>query len=475
MTSMVVTIEDILDQLWSENKRLLKELLFANKCLNILDELKSELNLIYKKFETQLNTEDKFNQLRDQLNNICDQRHDKDFAETNRKTCYISDTNDTKVVDKSDSEDIQEVVNNNQVIDNHKDVIVVQRLTDTVINSSSSSSDQQSVKLLPPMKPQPSVSRDNLKIADKCINNKVITSKDCFDSTTNSYICRQNNCNKSIKNLKIFLSHQKICKPIEKIQKKKLIFDKNSGKYKCRYDGCDKKYCGKGSLRSHERIYHERDTTKWLYCQYSDCQFQCLSEYPMKLHLNGKHSDVKTFVCSYSGCYKTFKTKKCLQIHSHIHTNTVHKCDVDGCERKFSQKNKLTRHMAEHKNEPTLKCPIKGCLDKFFNDKEIFRHRRKVHNIMNRKDIKRRCDWPGCDWIGFGLSFHKRQHLGEKPFVCDWPQCDKRFITSGNLKNHLNVHNNVKPYVCLWPGCDYRCANGGNIITHRKRVHEKKL
>ncbi|XP_054156314.1 zinc finger protein 260-like [Oppia nitens] len=479
---MVVTIDDILDQLWSENTRLLKELVFANKCLNILDELKSELNLIYKKFETQLNTEDKFNQLRHQLNYICSQRHDKDFAEINRKTCYISDTNeaknyinDTQVVVKSDLEDIQEVVDNNQGIDNHKDVTVVHTSTDTLItdSSSSSSSDQQSVKLLPPMKPQPSVSRDDLTIDDKCINNKVITSNDCFDSTTNSYICRLNNCNKSYKNLKIFLSHQKKCKPMKKIRNKKMIFDKNSGKYKCRYDGCDKKYCGKGSLRSHERIHHERDTTKWLNCQYTDCQFQCLSDHQMKVHLNGKHSDVKTFVCSNSGCSKAFKTSDNLQKHSLIHQNIVIRCDVDGCQRKFRHKYGLMRHMVEHSSEPILVCPVKGCIEKFFTDKERKRHLKLIHNKFMIRPLKR-CDWPGCEYFGRRLAKHMEVHTGEKRYPCVWPQCDKRFRDLRKLNDHMNIHNNVKPYACRWPGCDYRCANNRNILIHMRQVHKTK-
>ncbi|XP_054156305.1 zinc finger protein 143-like [Oppia nitens] len=608
---MVVTIDDILDQLWSENTRLLKELVFANKCLNILDELKSELNLIYKKFETQLNTEDKFNQLRHQLNYICDQRHDKDFAESKRKTCDISDTNDTKVVDKSDSEDIQEVVDNNQVIDNHKDVTVVNTSTDTLITSSSSSSSssngsqQQSGQLLLPMKPQQSVTDNRIQIkrrfliirpnnvghkvsdfkaksstqltttklslislsnnttttnnnnnnvvqtycrqmsetndsllpsdlapkelpnlvvnnglqlkckenngdniimdnnnnnensltirsiqtigkvgsvrddrtvvVDGIKNKKILTKSDCFDSTTNSYICRLNNCNKSYKNLKRFLAHRKICKPtVPKIQKKKLILDNNE-KYKCRYDGCDKNFRNRSGLSYHKILTHERHTIKWMKCQYTDCQYKCRRDYQMKKHLNGKHSDIKTFICSISGCFKAFKTSNSLQKHSLIHQNVVFRCDVDGCQRKFRHKTALTRHLIEHSNEPMLVCSVNGCPDKFFTDKERKKHLKLIHNkSYKRKWPMKRCEWPGCEYFGKRVARHMEVHTGEKRYPCVWPQCDKRFRDLGKLNDHMNIHNNVKPYACRWPGCDYRCANNTNIWIHMRQVHKTK-
>src|SRR5258708_7173870 len=58
---------DIFDDLIAENKRLFNELLFANKCLNVLVEFKSHLIRIYSKFETIIGSEDKqeFNELKD--------------------------------------------------------------------------------------------------------------------------------------------------------------------------------------------------------------------------------------------------------------------------------------------------------------------------------------------------------------------------------------------------------------------------
>src|SRR2546421_3620365 len=58
---------DIFDELIAENKRLFNELLFANKCLNVLMKFKSHLIGIYDRFETIIDLEDKreFNELKD--------------------------------------------------------------------------------------------------------------------------------------------------------------------------------------------------------------------------------------------------------------------------------------------------------------------------------------------------------------------------------------------------------------------------
>ena len=42
---MYVLVNDIFDDLFNENKRLLNELLFANKCIEVLNEIKTFLDL----------------------------------------------------------------------------------------------------------------------------------------------------------------------------------------------------------------------------------------------------------------------------------------------------------------------------------------------------------------------------------------------------------------------------------------------
>src|SRR5258708_15507158 len=79
---------DIFDDLIAENKRLFNELLFANKCLNVLMKFKSHLIRIYDKFETIIGPEDKqeFNELSDEYKKCIESRDENVFDDN---TCEV--------------------------------------------------------------------------------------------------------------------------------------------------------------------------------------------------------------------------------------------------------------------------------------------------------------------------------------------------------------------------------------------------
>ncbi len=51
-----IKVNDIFDELIEENKRLLNELLFANKCLNVFIDFKTKLNVIFDDLRLKLNS-----------------------------------------------------------------------------------------------------------------------------------------------------------------------------------------------------------------------------------------------------------------------------------------------------------------------------------------------------------------------------------------------------------------------------------
>ena len=68
-----------------------------------------------------------------------------------------------------------------------------------------------------------------------------------------------------------------------------------------------------------------------------------------RAHHKRTHSRERPYKCDVDGCDKAFTQSGTLAQHKHTHTGEKpYKCDVDGCDKAFAYSNKLARHKRTH-------------------------------------------------------------------------------------------------------------------------------
>ena len=116
-----------------------------------------------------------------------------------------------------------------------------------------------------------------------------------------------------------------------------------------------------------------------------------------------------------------------------------HKCAYPGCDKKYSFKSALRRHISVVHKKVRFICPIPGCNTDFGQKQHL-----KLHI--------------------------KAQHHNERPYKC--PHCNESFKASYTLKCHIRTHTGEKPYVCIVCGTGFTQA--GIFKIHKTKHTEQE-
>lgn len=103
------------------------------------------------------------------------------------------------------------------------------------------------------------------------------------------------------------------------------------------------------------------------------------------------------------------------------------------CDKKFSTKLTMRRHMGIHQGDKPFKCP--------------------------------HCHY--CTRLKASLIQHLRIHTGEKPYKC--LQCSYASIDRSSLRRHSRTHTQEKPYCCQY--CPYSSIQKKCLDLHSRRHH----
>lgn len=189
-----------------------------------------------------------------------------------------------------------------------------------------------------------------------------------------------------------------------------------------------------------------------------------------------KHSRAQSFQGCFICLHCDYSDRSWGKLHKHILSK--HKSVMDKKMAVVSDETKELKH-AKGKKRPDEEKKKKGqkeekstkrkefccsLCDRTFSTKLTMRRHMGIHQGYKPFEC------PHCQYttrLKASLVQHMRIHTGEKPYKC--PQCPYASIDSSSLRRHSRTHTQEKPYHCQY--CPYRSIQKKSLDLHARRHH----